>query len=456
MQLKTLLNRVQRHSSFVYETVRLVEHPRLAIEVEVRPRANARAKCSQCGRVAPGDDTLPPRCFAFVPLWHIPVVFLYAMRRVACARCGVKVESVPWATGKHRVTDTYAWFLAGWAKRLSWQEVATGFHSSWDTVYRSVRMAVEWGLAHRDLEGIEAIGIDELARRRGHRYLTLVYQLDRHCKRLLWIGRERKAETLHGFFFDELGAARSAALRFVCSDMWKPYLKVVAERAGQAVHVLDRFHIMSHFSKAIDEGRAAEARKLAAEGRAPVLKRSRWLLLKRPENLTDAQSERLAELVRRNLRTVRAWLLKEDFQALWEYVSPYWAGRFRPSSPRKRGPVVHPHDAFAARPDEEGRAHDALAPGVDLELVPRPGGAVQRHCGGVQRQGQSDHQKSVRSSDLRGAGNRVVSYTWRPARTRTHPQILLTRLSPSPPRAGARFNPPCKDPPHPATRRRGS
>ena len=82
------LNRVQKHSSFVYETVRLVEHPRLAIEVEVRPRANARAKCSQCGGAAPGYDTLPPRCFAFVPLWHIPVVFLYAMRRVACARCG--------------------------------------------------------------------------------------------------------------------------------------------------------------------------------------------------------------------------------------------------------------------------------------------------------------------------------------------------------------------------------
>ena len=162
-------------------------------------------------------------------------------------------------------------------------------------------------------------------------------------------------------------------MRFVCSDLWKPYLKGVAERAGQAVHVLDRFHIMNHFSKAIDEVRAAQARKLAAEGKAPVLKRSRWLLLKRPENLTDAQSERLAELVRRNLRTVRAYLLKEDFQALWEYVSPYWAGRFRPSSPRKRGPVVHPHDAFAARPDEEGRAHDAFASRAGLELVPRPG-----------------------------------------------------------------------------------
>ena len=110
--------------------------------------------------------------------------------------------------------------------------------------------------------------------------------------------------------------------------MWKPYLKVVADRAQQAVHVLDRFHIMSHFSKAIDEVRAAEARKLAAAGKAPVLKHSRWLLLKRPEHLTDPQEDRLADLVRRNLRTVRAYLLKEHFQLLWGYVSPYWAGQF--------------------------------------------------------------------------------------------------------------------------------
>ena len=245
MQLKSILNRLQKHSAFVYETVRLVEHPRLTLEVRVRPRRGTRATCSQCRRPAPGYDTRPPRRFDFVPLWHIPVVLVYAMRRVSCPRCGVKVEAIPWATGKHRVTDAYAWFLAGWAQRLSWQEVAAAFPTSWDTVYRAVRMAVEWGLAHRDLTNIEAIGVDELSRRRGQRYLTLVYQIDSHRKRLLWVGRDRRAETLQGFF-DWLGPARSAALYFVCSDMWKPYLKVVAERAKQAVHVLDRFHIMSH------------------------------------------------------------------------------------------------------------------------------------------------------------------------------------------------------------------
>ena len=171
MQLKTILNRVQKQRSFVYGAMRLVQGARLAIEVEVRARANSRAKCSGCGCPAPGYDTLPARRFEFVPLWGIAVFLVYAMRRVSCASCGVRVESVPWATGKHQLTDTYAWFLARWAKRLSWKEVAEVFHTSWEKVFRAVEMAVEWGLVHEKLSGIEAIGIDEIQWQRGHRCL---------------------------------------------------------------------------------------------------------------------------------------------------------------------------------------------------------------------------------------------------------------------------------------------
>ena len=167
----------------------------------------------------------------------------------------------------------------------------------------------------------------EVQWQRGHRYLTLVYQIDTHCKRLLWVGKERKVKTLLGFF-RWFGAERSAALKFVCSDMWKPYLRVIAKKAGQAVHVLDRFHIMAHLSKAIDEVRAGEAKALKAGGYEPVLKDSRWLLLKRPENLSEKQEIRLAELLQYNLKSVRAYLLKEDFQFFWGYKSWYWAGQF--------------------------------------------------------------------------------------------------------------------------------
>jgi transposase len=328
MLVKTILNRVQKHRSFVYGDARLLEEEgRLVLEVDIQPRANSKAVCSVCGHRRPGYDRLAPRRFEFVPLWGILVFFVYMMRRVDCPKCGVVVEAVPWAAGKSQLTTTYAWFLARWAKRLTWTEVARSFHTSWDSVYRAVKMAVEWGRARVDLSGVTAIGVDEMAWAKGHEYVTVVYQLDEERRRLLWIGGKRRAKTLLGFF-RWFGKDRTANLRFICSDMWKPYLKVIAKKAGHALHVLDRFHIAMHLSKAIDKVRAEEARRLAAGGYEPVLKRTRWLLLKRPENLTAKQDAKLADLLRYNLRSVRAYLLKEDLQGLWDYVSPHWAGQF--------------------------------------------------------------------------------------------------------------------------------
>jgi transposase len=328
MQLKTILNHVHRNSGFVYGHAAFrKEGDRDVLLVEVRPDGRSRARCSGCEQKRSGYDTLPPRRFAFVPLWGIAVYLVYAMRRVECPECGVTVESVPWVDGKERITKAYAWFLAGWAKRLSWKEVATVFHTSWDTVFRSVEMAVDWGLLHRDMSGITAIGIDEVLWQRGYKFLTVVYQIDAGVRRLLWVGQDRKEATLLRFF-RTFGKARSAELRFICSDMWKPYLQVIARKASHAVHVLDRFHIAANMSKAIDKVRAQEAREMKANGYEPVLKHTRFCLLKRPENLTDKQQVTLAELLRYNLRTVRAYLLKEDFQAFWDFMLPSVAGYF--------------------------------------------------------------------------------------------------------------------------------
>ena len=93
-------------------------------------------------RLRPGYDRLPARRFEFVPLWGIAVFFVYAMRRVDCPGCGVKVEKVPWCDGKNQLTTTYRWFLASWAKRLSWKEVAVVFRTTWENVFRSVSHAV--------------------------------------------------------------------------------------------------------------------------------------------------------------------------------------------------------------------------------------------------------------------------------------------------------------------------
>jgi transposase len=328
MRIQTILNRVEKFKSFVYRGARLEDQDDgLALVVNVQPRKHNRPVCSGCGQRGPAYDHLQERRFEFVPLWGITVFLVYRMRRVDCPQCGVTVERVPWCDGKNQLTTTYRWFLSTWAKRLSWSEVAAIFRSSWDSVCRAVENAVEWGLAHRDLSGVTAVGVDEIAWHHGQTYLTLVYDISGETRRLLAVAEERTEASLRSCL-RELGWAVCNGVKFVCSDMWKPYLNVIAGRMPQAVHVLDRFHVMQQFGKALDEIRAAEAKRLEQDGYEPVLKKSRWCFLKRPENLTDKQTVKLAELLKYNLRTVRAYLLREEFQRLWEYTSANWAGKF--------------------------------------------------------------------------------------------------------------------------------
>ena len=326
MQIITLLNQCYRFPGFVYQQARLSQD-RKRLEIQVRPRVGSKAICSGCHRPAAGYDHLAERSFEFIPVWGFLVFLLYRMRRVHCTTCGVVVEEVPWADGKHSLTKAYMIFLARWARKLSWKETAESFRTSWDQVCHAVQFVVDWGLAHRTLGPISAIGVDEIQYAKGHKYLTLVYQIDSGFTRLLWIGQERTVETFQAFFA-MLGTELSSKIQFVCSDMWKPYLQVVREKCSQALHILDRFHIVAKMNAALDDVRAAESRKMAQEGHEPLLKKSRWCILKRKANLTSQQKFRLRDLLRYNLQTVRAYLLKEDFQRFWDYNSPTWAGRY--------------------------------------------------------------------------------------------------------------------------------
>ncbi len=332
MRLITILNKTQKFKSFVFKKAKFgkMRKKQPTIEAEVVPRKGRKAICSGCQKPRPGYDTLAVRHFEHIPFWGFLVFFLYGRPRVDCPKCGVVVEEIPWANGKEHMTKSYQWFLAHWAKLLSWQEVARSFKTSWYQVFTAVKMAVKWGRERMNLDNIFSIGIDEVLWHRGHKYLTVVYQIDDHCKRLLWIGKNRHKKTLLKFF-KWLGKERWYTLKFVCSDMWKPYLqaiKTIMETALQMIHIIDRFHIMSQMNKAIDKVRSQEVKTLKKKGKEPILRKSRWIFLKRPENLTEDQDQKLAQLLKQNLKTVRSYLLKEDFQRLWEYVSPYWAGKF--------------------------------------------------------------------------------------------------------------------------------
>ena len=325
MFIKTLLNRVENVKSFVYGPVRLQEAGGEArLIVQVHPRKNGKPICSGCGKPAPQYDRRPQsRLFEYVPIWGIPAFFSYRMRRVDCPRCAaILTEAVPWARGKSRLTRTYCVFLARWARRLSWSETATIFNTSWDSVWRAVKWVVDWGLERRELSGIEAIGVDEIASGKGQNYLTVVYQIDAGARRLLHVGKGR-AEAAFSEFIYELGD-EVASIRYVCSDMWRPYLNVVGQLLGESVHILDRFHIVANLNKALDQVRAAEAKELAKNG-FDSLKHTKYCFLKNPENLTAQQKLKLNEVLKLGLKSVRAYLLKESFQLLWNYQSVDWA-----------------------------------------------------------------------------------------------------------------------------------
>ena len=326
MLLTRLLNACHHFPGFVYAAARLIEVTK-TIEIDVRPRKGAQGVCSVCERPAPGYDQLPERRFEFIPLWGFAVVLLYSMRRVGCTRCGVKVEAVPWGIGKHTLTRAYMLYLAHWARTLSWKETALRFNTSWEKVCQAVEYVVGWGLEQRQLGPLRAIGVDEIAYGKGHDYLTLVYQIDAGVTRLLWVGEERTKASFQKFF-DLIGQDLASKIEFVCSDMWKPYLNLIAKNCTNALNILDRFHLVAKLNKALDEVRAGEARQLVKDGYEPVLKKSRWCLLKRKENLTDRQRITLRQVLSYNLKSVRGYLLKEYFQLFWEYNSPAWAGKF--------------------------------------------------------------------------------------------------------------------------------
>jgi len=288
------------------------------------------AKCSRCLKPAPGYDRLETRAWLFVPLWGIVTWFLYAARRVNCPEHGVVVEHVPWSAGKRPVTLAMMCFLSRWARRLSWRETARVFGTSWQCVYRSVQWFVEWGLANRVLAGIKAIGVDEIFWGRGRKseaFLTVIYQIDGHCRRLLWVGRKRTQATLRRGL-EALGSEVVGGLQYVCSDMWKPYLKVLAQRVGQALHILDRFHITMHLNQAVDQVRRAESARLKGQPLAERLKKMRWKLLRKGSHVRGRAKVKLEGLLASRLATGRAWDLKEAFQHFWKYRSPIWAGGF--------------------------------------------------------------------------------------------------------------------------------
>jgi transposase len=304
----------------VIERIELVQDSGEEVMVaRVRPTRSRRSRCSRCDRRCPGYDAgSGRRRWRTLDLGTVRAYLEADSPRVTCREHGVVVAAVPWARRDARFSyaleDTVAWL----ASHAAFTVVTELMRVTWRSVAGIVTRVVAdlAGKADR-LDGLRRIGIEEIAHRRGQRYLTVV--VDHDSGRLVWAAPGRNSATVRGFF-DALGAERAAALTHVTADGAEWIHTVVAERAPRAVLGIDPFHVVAWATQALDEVRRGvwnDLRRAGKPEQAATLKGSRWALVKNPEDLTGAQQTTLASIAATNKGLYRAYLLKEQLRAVF-------------------------------------------------------------------------------------------------------------------------------------------
>lgn len=288
--------------------------------VSVRVRSKQRRRCGRCGRRSPKYDAGDGRRrWRAMDVGTACAYVEAAAPRVKCREHGVVVAAVPWARHESRFTKEFEEQVAWLATETSQSTVAELMRVAWRSVGRMITRVIAEGLEREDaLEGLVRIGIDEVSHRKGHKYLTVVYDHDR--KRVVWAAAGRDAETVAAFF-DALGPERCTKLQQVSADGASWIRGVVQERCPQAKLTLDPFHVVSWATDALDEVRRDvwnDARRSGQKALAEGLKGARFALWKNPENLTDNQKLSLASIAKTNGRLYRAYLLKEQLRQVFK------------------------------------------------------------------------------------------------------------------------------------------
>jgi len=288
------------------------------VVVAVRMRRRRRV-CSRCGQVcAATHDTVLCR-WRHLDLGGQRCYLVAQVRRVKCADCGVRVEAVPWARGA-RFTRDFEDVVAYLAQQMAKAPIARLMRIAWDTVGRIVERVIAERLDPRRLDGLRAVGVDEVSYRRRHRYLTVV--ADHDTGRIVWLAKGRNAATLQAFF-DEIGERR-ATIRAVSIDMSGSYEKAIRDSVPQAEVCFDPFHVVRVAADAVDQVRRdewnAHERSHTTTGR--WVKNTRWALLKAPDRQSLDQLGTLGEVYVRNQRLYRAFLLYHQLRLLYALEDP--------------------------------------------------------------------------------------------------------------------------------------
>jgi transposase len=274
--------------------------------------------CAECGALRPLYDHQAERQWRHLDTCQYRTILHAQPPRSQCPEHGVRVVKLPWAEAGSRFTALLEGLAIAWLKHASQKAVAEQLHLSWDEIHGIMERAVERGLARRQAEPIPLLGVDEKAFRKGHKYLTLVNDLQRN--RVLYVAEDRQQSSLDGFW-GTITAQQRDSIQAVALDMWDPYVASVQAHVAGAEHkiVFDKFHIAQHLGEAVDRVRRREHKLLKAEG-DERLTGTKYAWLRNPAGMDGEQRREFAELRQSELKTARAWALKETAMALYTYV----------------------------------------------------------------------------------------------------------------------------------------
>lgn len=300
--------------------------PRGQVDVFVEHTKGAHFPCPECGRVLTVYDHSAERTWRHLDSCQFMTYLHASPPRVACSEHGVRQAGLPWADVGSRVTRLFEALAINVLLAATVERAAGLLRISWDQAWHLMERAVGRGRAAKEQTVPKQIGVDEKAIAKGHRYMTVVCDLEEAT--VEYIGDERKEESLAAYFHT-LGAERCAGIEAISLDMWPAFINACRANvpgAGDKM-VVDRFHIMQHVGRGVDRVRKQEHKAWRAQG-DDTLAGSKYLWLYNAGNMPEAARERFDQIKRENLKTGRAWALKESLRERWSYRSPGWATRF--------------------------------------------------------------------------------------------------------------------------------
>jgi transposase len=275
-------------------------------------------RCPQCDRVCPLHDHGPPRVWRHLDTCQYQTLLHAAIPRTKCPEHGVHAVRVSWSEPQSRFTALFERLVMDWLLAASQQAVAQRLDLSWDEVHGIMDRAVKRGLARRQATAARYLGVDEKSFRKGHRYVTVVTDLER--SRVLYVAEDRQQASLDGFWTG-LSPEQRQQVEGVAMDMWDPYVASTRAHLPGADEkiVYDKFHVAKHLGEGVDQVRRSENKALRAAGDERLVG-TKYDWLRHPDHFADdADYWAFCELRRSNLKTARAWAMKEQAMNLWNY-----------------------------------------------------------------------------------------------------------------------------------------